>query len=211
LPPTSFVSFLQNHDQIGNRAGGERLDVLAPAAAIEAALAVLLLAPMPPLLFMGEDWGETRPFPFFCDFRGRLADAVRAGRRKEFRQTNENEPDAEWIDPLAEQTFRAAVLDWGVVSEPPYAERYALVRRLLELRKQHIVPHLRRMTQWRTEAAADGPVATAAWRLDGGTLRLKANLSERDVRGEPPRGRAIWNKAHGGVLPPWSVFWTWES
>jgi maltooligosyltrehalose trehalohydrolase len=211
LPPTSFVSFLQNHDQIGNRAGGERLDVLAPAAAIEAALAVLLLAPMPPLLFMGEDWGETRPFPFFCDFRGGLADAVRAGRRKEFRQTNENEPDAAWIDPLAEQTFRAAVLDWGVVSEPPYAERYALVRRLLELRKQHIVPHLRRMTQLRTEAAADGPVATAAWRLDGGTLRLKANLSERDVRGEPPRGRAIWNKAHGGVLPPWSVFWTWES
>ena len=114
LPPTSFVSFLQDH-QIGNRPG-EQLDVLAPAAAIEAAFAVLLLAPMPPLLFMGEDWGETRPFPFFCDFRGRLADAVRAGRRKEFRQTNENKLDADrWIDPLAERTFRATVLI-GVLS-----------------------------------------------------------------------------------------------
>jgi len=209
LPPTSFVPFLQNHDQIGNRPGGERLDVLAPAAAIEAALAVLLLAPMPPLLFMGEDWGETRPFPFFCDFRGALAEAVRAGRRKEFKHTSESDT-IRWIDPLAEQTFRAAVLDWDAVSEPPYAERSALVRRLLELRKQHIVPRLGRMTQWRAEAAAEGPVTTAAWRFDGGTLRLKANFSAREVRGEPPLGRAIWNEAHGGVLPPWSVFWTWE-
>jgi maltooligosyltrehalose trehalohydrolase len=210
LPPTSLVSFLQNHDQIGNRPGGERLDVLAPAAAIEAGLAVLLLAPMPPLLFMGQEWGESRPFPFFCDFRGALADAVRAGRRKEFRRTNE--PNTiRWIDPMAEQTFRAAVLDWDVTREPPYAERYSLVRRLLELRKQHIVPRLGQTTQWRAEAAADGPVVAAAWRLDGGTLRLKANLSEREIRGEPPPGRAIWNKADRGVLPPWSVLWTWES
>jgi maltooligosyltrehalose trehalohydrolase len=103
------------------------------------------------------------------------------------------------------------VLDWDVIREPPYVERHALVRRLLELRKQHIVPHLGRTTQWHAEAAADGPVTTAAWRFDGGTLRLKANLSERELRGEPPKGRAIWNEAQGGVLPPWSVFWTWES
>ena len=81
LPPTAFVNFLQNHDQIGNRALGERLSVLAPPAALEAALAVTLLAPAPPLMFMGEEWGARRPFPFFCDFKGDLADAVREGRR----------------------------------------------------------------------------------------------------------------------------------
>ena len=78
------MNFLQNHDQIGNRALGERLSVLAPPAALEAALAVTLLAPAPPLMFMGDEWGARRPFPFFCDFQGELADAVRNGRRKEF-------------------------------------------------------------------------------------------------------------------------------
>src|SRR6185369_6772303 len=84
LPATAFVNFLQNHDQIGNRARGERLSVLAQPAALEAALAITLLAPAPPLLFMGDEWGARRPFPFFCDFTGELAEAVRDGRRKEF-------------------------------------------------------------------------------------------------------------------------------
>ena len=83
-PPSAFVNFLQNHDQIGNRALGDRLEGIADARAIEAALAVTLLAPgMSPLLFMGEEWGSKAPFPFFCDFGGELADAVRKGRREE--------------------------------------------------------------------------------------------------------------------------------
>ncbi len=82
LPATAFVNFLQNHDQIGNRAPGERLSVLAEPAALEAALAVTLLAPPPPLMFMGDEWGAREPFPFFCDFKGDLADAVRNGRRR---------------------------------------------------------------------------------------------------------------------------------
>ena len=83
-PPTAFVNFLQNHDQIGNRALGDRLERTADPEAIEAALAITLLAPMPPMLFMGEEWGSTAPFPFFCDFDGELAEAVRKGRRREF-------------------------------------------------------------------------------------------------------------------------------
>ena len=119
LPPTSFVSFLQNHDQIGNRPGGERLDVLAPAAAIKAALAVFLLAPMPPLLFMGEDWGETRPFPFFCDFRGRLATrCVRVVARSSGKQTRTSQMRIVG-STVGGANLRAAVLDWGVVNEPP--------------------------------------------------------------------------------------------
>ena len=84
LAPIAFVNFLQNHDQIGNRALGDRLESSVEPEAIEAALAITLLAPMIPMLFMGEEWGSKTPFPFFCDFHGDLADAVRKGRQKEF-------------------------------------------------------------------------------------------------------------------------------
>src|SRR5262249_128090 len=80
-PPLAFVNFLQNQDQIGKRPPGDRLGAHADDAAIAAALTVTLLTPMPPLMFMGEEWGSIRPFPFFCDFRGELAQAVRQGRR----------------------------------------------------------------------------------------------------------------------------------
>src|SRR6185369_3703548 len=83
LPPTAFVLFLQNHDQIGNRAFGERLTVLAEPAALEAAIALVLLSPQIPMLFMGEETASRTPFLFFADHAGRLADAVREGRRAE--------------------------------------------------------------------------------------------------------------------------------
>ena len=111
LSPLGFVNFLQNHDQIGNRPLGDRLSVQADEAALTAALAMTLLAPMPPLLFMGEEWGSRQPFPFFCDFAGPLADAVRKGRREEFKVAYAEMGD-EIPDPLAEETFRSAVLDW---------------------------------------------------------------------------------------------------
>ncbi len=84
LPTTAFVDFLQNHDQIGNRAFGERISALAPRAAVRAATAALLLAPAIPLLFMGEEWDASTPFLFFSDFGADLARAVTEGRRKEF-------------------------------------------------------------------------------------------------------------------------------
>ena len=104
LPPTAFVNFLQNHDQIGNRALGDRLESARRSPqAIEAALAVMLLAPMMPMLFMGEEWGSKAPFPFFCDFEGDLADAVRKGRREEFAWAYAKYGD-EMPDPLAPST-----------------------------------------------------------------------------------------------------------
>ncbi|WP_147432237.1 malto-oligosyltrehalose trehalohydrolase [Pararobbsia silviterrae] len=84
LPPSAFVFFLQNHDQIGNRAMGERLTRLADHDALRAAIALMLLSPQIPLLFMGEEFGSTQPFLFFTDYTGPLADAVREGRRREF-------------------------------------------------------------------------------------------------------------------------------
>ena len=121
LPPTAFISFLQNHDQIGNRPLGERLSLMAAVPAIEAALQVTLLAPMPPMLFMGEEWGATQPFPFFCDFGGELAHAVRRGRKAEFAAAY-SKFGAEGIpDPLTQETFRSAVLDWSARDRSPWA------------------------------------------------------------------------------------------
>src|ERR1051325_7054552 len=84
LPPTSFVLFLQNHDQIGNRAFGDRLAAIARPEALEAAIALQLLCPQIPLIFMGEEIASPTPFQFFTDHHGELADAVREGRRREF-------------------------------------------------------------------------------------------------------------------------------
>ncbi|MGD8875115.1 MAG: malto-oligosyltrehalose trehalohydrolase, partial [Gammaproteobacteria bacterium] len=121
LPATAFVSFLQNHDQVGNRACGERITLLADAARIRAATVLLLLAPAPPLLFMGEEWGCTQPFLFFCDFGPELAEQVVAGRRQEFAQFPQfSDPAARRRipDPLDSATFRQSVLDWTACERP---------------------------------------------------------------------------------------------
>ena len=77
LPPTAFVSFIQNHDQIGNRAMGDRMAASLPSEALKALAAVYLLAPQVPMLFMGEEWSATEPFPYFCDFEEELNRKVR--------------------------------------------------------------------------------------------------------------------------------------
>ena len=86
LPPSCFVDFLQNHDQVGNRAFGERIGALAEQARLEALYACVLLAPQVPLLFMGEEFDASTPFLYFCDFGPDLAQAVATGRREEFRR-----------------------------------------------------------------------------------------------------------------------------
>ncbi|HWM45550.1 MAG TPA: malto-oligosyltrehalose trehalohydrolase [Xanthobacteraceae bacterium] len=209
LPPTAFVSFLQNHDQTGNRARGERLEQLAPAPAIEAALAVMLLAPMPPLMFMGEEWGEIRPFPFFCDFKGDLANAVREGRRREFpHETAEGTPGLP--DPNSELTFESAVLDRTVLGRPVHAKRRELVRRLLHCRREHVTPRLASLDRWRAEASHEGRLLHARWQLGGGTLGLAANLSDEEVPAPPARGEPVWGGAQLDTMPAWAVYWTWE-
>jgi malto-oligosyltrehalose trehalohydrolase len=204
LPPTAFVNFLQNHDQIGNRPLGDRLQ--ADEAAISAALAITLLAPMVPLLFMGEEWGSARPFPFFCDFHGELAQAVRKGRREEFKSAYAVLGD-DIPDPLAESTFRSAILDWEARATPGAQRRLALGRELLTTRRKMIVPRLAGAAFG--SARWDDRVLTADWRLgDGGRLSLMANLSDAEARPSAmPAGTPIWGGSVGEVLPPWSVFW----
>jgi maltooligosyltrehalose trehalohydrolase len=208
LPPSAFVNFLQNHDQIGNRALGDRLEGIADPGAIEAALAVTLLAPMTPMLFMGEEWGSKAPFPFFCDFKDELANAVREGRRREYDWAYARYGD-EVPDPLDPATFRSAVLDWQTRETPAGEKRLALVQRLLAIRHREIVPRLAGAAFGDARAGDDG-LLTASWRMgDGSILGLTANLSANEIphTSNHATGTPIWGGEPGGLLPPWSVFW----
>lgn len=188
LSPTAFVLFLQNHDQTGNRAFGERLSVLAEPDALRAATVVLLLSPMVPLLFMGEEWGAREPFLFFTSHHGELADAVREGRRGEFAEFAEfaDEHTRERIpDPNAIGTFEASQLDFAARSRPGHAEWLALYRELLAIRHREIIPRLPGSRFLGAEVLGEACVL-ARWQLgDGCTLRLALNLSDSDMQLPP--------------------------
>ncbi len=208
LAPTAFINFLQNHDQIGNRALGDRLEDVADARAIEAALAVLLIAPGIPMLFMGEEWGSKASFPFFCDFGGDLADAVRKGRRVElawaYAEYGDEVPDA-----LAASTRDSAVLDWDRRDAPVARKRLTLVKDLLEVRREQIVPRLPGAAFGKAHAADNG-LLTANWHMgDGAVLRLSANLSDQPISQPSAEagGTLIWGSELSERVPPWSVRW----
>jgi malto-oligosyltrehalose trehalohydrolase len=219
LPPLAFVDFLQNHDQIGNRAFGERLSQLADAETVEALTAIWLLAPSVPMFFMGQEWGATQPFLYFCDFHGELADAVREGRRHEFANFAAfADPEArERIpDPNAESTFTASVLDWNAAKTPDGQRTMDLVRNLLRIRRTEIEPYLGEDLHGGVYAVS-GPALHVEWPLaDGARLHLAANpcadhataldwaLPGKLLYARPDHlnGESItW-------LPPWSVLWS---
>jgi maltooligosyltrehalose trehalohydrolase len=220
LPLTAFVSFLQNHDQIGNRAFGERITTLAEACAVRAATEILLLAPSVPLIFMGEEFGAQTPFLFFCNFEKDLAEAVSAGRRNEFaRFTRFNDPAARKgiPDPNAESTFEASRLDWKELDNPEGERWFGLHRNLIQLRNTYVLPGL-----------ADGCGLAARyevikkqgifaeWGLSNGSqLSLLANLASDRLSGvKVPPGEIIYRSDEAAqealqrsALPPWSVAW----
>ena len=133
VPGDRFVVCVQNHDQTGNRAGGERLAALVPPEALRLAAALLLLSPYVPLLFMGEEHGETNPFLYFVSHGDpALVDAVREGRRREFAAFAWA---GEVPDPQAEETFEASRPAWERAESPGGARLRALYRGLLRLRR----------------------------------------------------------------------------
>lgn len=174
-PPIAFVDFIQNHDQTGNRAHGDRLIELAGADRTKVLLATLLLSPHIPLLFMGEEYGETNPFLFFTDFHGDLAKAVREGRAKEFKGHHGH--DGEDVpDPNAAQTFERSKLDWHRRSSEQGKQWLALTRQLLQLRQQHIVPLLATAQgAGKVVKTAPGLVAVS-WAFREGTLLMALNI-----------------------------------
>jgi len=225
LPPGAFVSFLQNHDQVGNRAFGERITTIADARALRAAVAIVLLAPSPPLLFMGEEFGVESPFLFFCDFEKSLAPAVAAGRRNEFaRFARFNDPAARAgiPDPNASTTFTTSKLDWHDLGHPRHQEWLSFYQGLLRLRCQHIIPRLSDACAVKADYKVYGNCGglSTHWQFpDGSELALLANLGTKAVAGiSIPNAQVIYASAEvdsatlqEGTLPPWSVAWFLKS
>ncbi|GGC05154.1 malto-oligosyltrehalose trehalohydrolase [Novosphingobium endophyticum] len=205
LPPTAFVAFLQNHDQVGNRAMGERLITLTDTARLRAAMALLLLCPQIPLLFMGEENGSRTPFLFFTDFHDELADAVREGRRREFANFaafRDKSARARIPDPNDAATFDASRPEPG-----PDADAWnAFIRSLLELRSKWIAPRLEGTMPMGAEVLGTGAVV-ASWRLgDGQVLTLAVNLGKEPVASFPGRGTpifAVGSPGAAGSLAAW--------
>lgn len=224
LPPGAFISFLQNHDQIGNRAFGERITTLADPRAARAAAAILLLAPSPPLLFMGEEYGTETPFLFFCDFESGLAEAVAAGRRNEFANfTRFSDPAsrAGIPDPNALKTFESSRLDWDEISQPQHREWLRFYRNLLTLRRQHLVPRLLENCKLQADYEILSDHALRAhWEFqDSSKLTLIANLDTASLSGVTTLAASsviyMSDALKGGFLnlgtmPGWSVVWFLE-
>lgn len=183
LPPAAFVNFLQNHDQIGNRALGERLIQLTPPQRLRAGLAILLLAPSIPMLFMGEEYGARQPFLYFCDYQGQLAQAIRDGRRNEFANFRAfaDEQHREKIpDPNAPETWRASQLEDSDRARAPHGEWLAYTRELLSVRIAKIVPLIPGIIPGAASYATSDGVLTVKWPLSErvSALVLQANLSD---------------------------------
>ncbi|MBA1232240.1 malto-oligosyltrehalose trehalohydrolase [Pseudomonas viridiflava] len=221
LPPSAFVLFLQNHDQIGNRALGERLPQLCPAPALKAATALLLLSPMIPLMFMGDEWAASEPFLFFTSHHGELADLVREGRRNEFADFAafaDTERREHIPDPNDPKTFEAsrpafAAIDLDTDKGLDHRSWLAFYKQLLALRKQAIVPRLQGARALGAEVLADQAVS-ASWRMgDGSVLRIDLNLASDPVKAKPlhdaepifssePKSAEL---LHRGILNPYTA------
>jgi maltooligosyltrehalose trehalohydrolase len=195
LPPTCFVSFLQNHDQIGNRALGERIAQLADAKKVRLAMAILLLAPSPPLLFMGEEFAAASPFLFFCDFGPELAAKVTEGRRAEFARFepfNSPEAQAQIPDPNADETFLHSKLDWDSVGREPHANWLNFYQNVLQCRREKVLPRIKDIAAGRAKFELLGSLGLEVqWPFAKcGSLQLIANFDRnslalrRELKGE---------------------------
>ncbi|MBM0138063.1 malto-oligosyltrehalose trehalohydrolase [Pseudomonas cannabina pv. alisalensis] len=221
LPPSAFVLFLQNHDQIGNRALGERLPQLCSTEALKAATALLLLSPMIPLMFMGDEWAASEPFLFFTSHHGELADLVREGRRKEFAdfaafadpEKREHIPDPNDIKTFEASRPDFAAFDMDTDKGANHRNWLEFYTRLLVLRHQEIVPRLQGARFLKTDILGDKAVS-ARWTLgDDSVLRIDLNLSEQAVATQPQRkARLIFSSAEksselssDGILNPYTA------
>ena len=219
VPPNAFVSFLQSHDLVGNRIFGERVTSLLATEIVRALVSVALLLPQAPMLFMGEEWGASTPFPYFCDFHGDLSEAVQKGRCEQIgklpgvsQEDLKNAPNCQ-----AESTFRSAQLRWEQLSEPDHAAWFALYKQLIAVRRQHIVPLLRGLSGRCGKYQVLGPGALQCdWKLaHEAHLHLAANLwhEARDGFG-PVVGQLLWTQGsaeNSGQFGPWSVRWSLET
>jgi 1,4-alpha-glucan branching enzyme len=155
--------------------------------------AIQLLAPHPPMLFMGEEWGCTQPFLFFCDFEGELGEAVRKGRREEFARFAAFR--GQIPDPLAEDTFKRCVLDWKA-RDPGWLAHY---KKLLQLRARAIAPR-------RFGPGAYRMLGERSFEVRWDKLVLIANCGDQPLAvKDAPKAAPLWSNGEPGK--PWSVNW----
>lgn len=216
VPPNAFVSFLQSHDLVGNRIFGERVTSLLATEIVRALVTVSLPLPQTPMLFMGEEWGASTPFPYFCDFHGDLSEAVQKGRCEEIskRPGVSQEELKNAPNPQAEQTFVSAKLLWEERAAPDHAAWLQLYSDLLRLRRDEIVPRMANLAERCGKYRVVGPGGlTITWRLRGGcTVQMDANLWHRSRNGFPPPQAQVLRVEGAEIaaeeLGPWSVRWS---
>ena len=219
LSPSAFINFTQTHDQIGNRAYGERIAMLAEPKPLQIALAILLLAPSPPMLFMGEEFAAATPFQFFCDFQGKLATAVTEGRRREFagfREFASPAAQARIPDPNNQSTFERCKLDWDCLNQPQHKAWLEYYQQLLTLRRTHIVPHLSGIRAGAVFELIGVSALSVRWSLENNKqLLLVANLGDVSIKNSLTlRGTPVYLSQtdlatifSAGTLPPWCAAW----
>ncbi|CAN5648032.1 malto-oligosyltrehalose trehalohydrolase [soil metagenome] len=221
LPPNAFVAFIQNHDQIGNRAFGDRITSIADSTLLKALTAIQLLAPSIPLLFMGEEWGAKTPFMYFCDLGPELAPLITEGRRGEFAKFPEfSNPETRHTipDPCNPKTFEESKLAWSDLQQSDHYEHFKFVRSVLKLRQNNLMPLLHKITSGK--AHVDGKILNVDWKADDKTvLMLFANLSSSEQKFEEQKvateqlTKLFSNFEVGeteigkGSMPPHSVVW----
>ena len=200
LPPRAFVHCLQNHDQVGNRALGDRLHHTVALPVYRALSALLLLSPYTPLLWMGQEWAASTPFQYFTDHPEELGRLVTEGRRKEFghfKAFGDPAARARIPDPQAEDTFLRSRLDWAESGRMPHAGVLALYRELLALRRSAPAARTRGRATFAVVEMGDRVLALRRSAADGSALLVVVSLGDMmevptAARGEtsPPAGRA---------------------
>jgi maltooligosyltrehalose trehalohydrolase len=177
IPGHRFVTYLQDHDQVGNRAAGDRHAATLTPGLVACGAALLFCSPFTPMLFMGEEWGARTPWQFFAHFPDdRLNDAVRNGRRAEFASHGWDAAD-EVPDPTDVQTFLDSKLDWNEAADEPHSTVLATYRELIALRKAR--PEL--SDPWLDEVDVDVDDDARTIVLHRGGLRLAVNLGDDAV------------------------------
>ncbi len=176
VPGHRFLAYLQNHDQIGNRATGDRLSATVSPDRLACGAAVLFCSPFTPMVFMGEEWAASTPWQFFASFPDpELAEAVRTGRRREFARHGWGESDVP--DPMDPATVERSRLDWAEADTPGHREVLELYRTLIRLRREHPGLAAPWAADLRIDAAPDG-----SWLvLHRGGVRLAVNFGEGPV------------------------------
>ncbi|MCJ8056914.1 malto-oligosyltrehalose trehalohydrolase [Shinella curvata] len=212
LPPTAFVHFLQNHDQVGNRACGDRLHTAIDKHRFRVLTEILVLSPQIPLFFMGDDHLSNRPFHFFSDYEGEIAEAIKANRPREAENFGGFPPGVrpeDIADPNDRATFTRSKIAWDQTHTPEVSDWKILLAVLLAVRKKHVLPCLTGAEGYAgTVIPSEDSLIFIDWRMPGRMLRLRANLSQEPRDLDARLGQLVYatgSHTHGNSLEAWST------